>query len=187
MKFSWPLPWSPIQVLWFVTGVILLAFVYIWSVYNAVIKKRNQVKTDFSDIDVQLKRRSSLIQNLADLVREYAKHEKTTMENVSKARSAVDTSKSAADQAKAENMLTQSLRSLMMVSEQYPKLQASENYKLLRDDLNTTENLIANYREDYNLSVQDYNTYIQSFPTLLVARILGFHDEQLFQTREETK
>lgn len=184
MKLSWPLPWSPMQVLWFATGVILIVFLYVWSVYNAVIRKRNQVKTDFSDIDVQLKRKSSLIQNLADLVREYAKHEKSTMENVAKARSAMDTSKSASDQAKAENMLTQSLRSLMMVSEQYPKLQASENYKLLRDDLNQTENLIAQYREEYNLSVQDYNTYTQSFPTLLVTRMLGFHDEQLFQPTE---
>lgn len=186
MKLIWPLPWTPVQVLWFITGIVVFVFLYIWSVYNSIIRKRNQVKTDFSDIDVQLKRRSSLIQNLADLVREYAKHEKGTFENVAAARSAVDTSKTAADQAKAENMLNQTLRSLFMVVEQYPKLQASDNYKQLRDDLNETENLIASYREDYNRSVQEYNNYIQTFPNLLVANLLHFPEEQLFQASESS-
>ncbi len=186
MKLTWPLPWSPIQVLWFVTGVILLVFLYIWSVYNAIIRKRNQVKTDYSDIDIQVKRRASLIQNLADLVHDYAKHEKETFENVASARSAVNTSKTPGDQAKASNMLTETLRSLFMVVEQYPKLQASENFKQLRDDLNQTENLIASSRADYNLSVQDYNTYIQSFPSLLIANLLHFQEEELYQTSEQS-
>lgn len=187
MKLSWPFPWSPIQLLWTITGVILVIFFYVWSVYNAIVRKRNQVRTDFSDIDIQLKRKSSLVQNLADLVREYAKHEQTTLENVAKARSAVDTSKSARDQAKAENMITETMRSLFMVVEQYPQLQASENYKLLRNDLSETENMIANYREEYNRSVQDYNTYIQTFPNLLITKVLRISDEQLFQTAEPLK
>lgn len=186
MNISWPFPWSPIQVLWCITGVITLTFLYVWAVYNTIVRKRNQVKTDFSDIDVQLKRKSSLIQNLSDLVREYATHEKGTFENVAKARSAVDTSKSAGDQAKAENMLSQTLRSLFMVVEQYPKLQASENYKLLRDDINKTEDLIATYREVYNRSVQEYNNYIQIFPNLLLVKVLRTKEEELFQTSQIT-
>lgn len=186
MNISWPFPWTPIQVLWLITGVIILTFLYVWAVYNTIVRKRNQVKTDFSDIDVQLKRKSSLIQNLSDLVREYATHEKGTFENVAKARSAVDTSKSAGDQAKAENMLSQTLRSLFMVVEQYPKLQASENYKLLRDDINKTEDLIATYREVYNRSVQEYNNYIQTFPNLLLVKVLRTKEEELFQTSQNT-
>lgn len=186
MNISWPFPWSPIEALWFITGVIILTFLYVWAVYNTIVRKRNQVKTDLSDIDVQLKRKSSLIQNLSDLVREYATHEKGTFENVAKARSAVDTSKSAGDQAKAENMLSQTLRSLFMVVEQYPKLQASENYKLLRDDINKTEDLIATYREVYNRSVQEYNNYIQTFPNLLLVKVLRTKEEELFQTSQIT-
>lgn len=186
MNISWPFPWSPIEVLWFITSVIILTFLYVWAVYNTIVRKRNQVKTDLSDIDVQLKRKSSLIQNLSDLVREYATHEKGTFEKVAKARSAVDTSKSAGDQAKAENMLSQTLRSLFMVVEQYPKLQASENYKLLRDDINKTEDLIATYREVYNRSVQEYNNYIQTFPNLLLVKTLRTKEEELFQTSQIT-
>lgn len=146
---------------------------------------RNQVKTDYSDIDVQVKRRSSLIQNIADLVKDYAKHEKDTFENVSKARSAVDTSQTAHESAKAENMLSQTLRSLFSVVENYPKLQASENYKLLVAELKSTENFIAEYREEYNKSVQEYNNLVQTFPNLLIASLFGFKEEQLYQASEE--
>lgn len=184
-RFQW---WFT-HVNWFmvlevVSGVLAVLFLYVWATYNAIIKKRNQVKTDFSDIDVQLKRKGSLIQNLVELVKEYAKHEKETFQGVAQARSALDTSKSTHDTAKAENMLTQTLRSLFMVVEQYPKLVASENYKQLRDDLNETENLIASYREEYNRSVQDFNNFIQTFPNLLVATSFGFHEEELFVTTQ---
>lgn len=169
------------QVLGVTSGILIVCFIYLWATFNTLIRKRNQVKTDFSDIDVQLKRRASLIQTLADLVRDYAKHEKETFENVSRARSALDASKTAHESAKAENMLSQTLRSLFMVVENYPKLQASENFRTLRDDLNQTENFIAQYREDYNRSVQNYNNAIQTFPNLLVVNILGFHQEELYQ------
>ena len=161
--------------------ILFFVLLYIWSKYNLFIKKRNQVKTDYSDIDIQLKRRASLIEQLANMVRGYAKHEKETFENVAKARSALDTSKTASDAAQAENMLAQTLRSLFAVVENYPKLQASENYKTLRDDLKETENLIAGYREEYNRSVQNYNNTIQIFPNLLVAALFQFQEKELFQ------
>lgn len=170
----------------FILGIILfLLLVYVWATYNNFIRRRNQVKTDYSDVDVQIKRRASLIEQLANLVKDYAKHEKSTFENVAKARSALDTSKTAKDAAKAENMLTDTLKSLFMVVESYPKLQASENFKLLRNDLNETENLVAKYREQYNQTVESYNNTVQTFPNLYVAKLFGFNEAQLFQTTED--
>lgn len=162
-------------------AVALFILFYLWGTYNAFVTKRNQVKTDFSDVEVQIKRRASLIERLASLVQEYAKHEKETFEGVAKARSALDTSKSVKDTAKAENMLTQTLKSLFMVTENYPKLQASENFLSLRQDLKETEDKIATYREDYNVSVQDYNNLVQTFPNLLAAGLFQFREEELFQ------
>ncbi|MCL5090795.1 MAG: LemA family protein [Patescibacteria group bacterium] len=165
--------------------VAFLILVYLWSVYNGFVVERNQVKTDYSDIDIQLKRRASLIEQLAALVKDYAKHEKETFENVSRARAALDTSKTAGQAAKAENMLSQTLRSLFSVVENYPKLLANESFQGLREDLKETENLIAKYREEYNKTVQNYNNLIQTFPNLLAASVFQFHEEELFQEMPE--
>lgn len=170
------------NLLSYLSFFLIIVLLYILKVYNTTIAKRNVVKTDYSDIDVQLKRRASLIQNLMDYVREYATHEKETFTKVSQARAALDSSKTVHDSAKADNMLTETLRSLFAVVENYPQLRASENYKTLRDDLLHTENSIANYREQYNQSVQQYNTYIQTFPRLLVAALFKFYEEDYFQT-----
>ncbi len=166
----------------FVLSILLIIALFLWSAFNLMVKKRNQVKTDFSDIDIQLKRKAALVDNLVDLVKQYAQHEKTTFEEVAKARSAVNQSQTPLESAQAENMLTQTLRSLFAVVERYPKLQASDNYKNLRQDLLNLENLIAKYREEYNLSVQKYNNLIQTFPNLLVAKLFKFEEAQLFQT-----
>lgn len=166
--------------LWLVAGLLLVACLFLWSRYNLFIESRNKVKTDFADIDVQLKRRASLIENLATIVKGYSKHEKETFENVAKARAAIENTQGAKDSAKADNMLTDTLRSLFAVSEAYPQLQASKNYTQLQTDLKETENLISNYRETYNQTVLDYNTTIQTFPNLLVANLFGFHEEELF-------
>lgn len=161
---------------------MLISLLYLWGTYNSFIFKRNQVKTDLSDIEIQIKRRASLIDELAKLVKGYAKHEEETFENVAKARSALDTSKTVKETARAENMLTSTLRSLFMVTESYPKLLANQNFLSLRDDLKETEDNIAKYREDYNLTVQNFNTSIQTFPNLLVAALFGFHEEELYQS-----
>ncbi len=172
---------SVFVVLSIVAVVALFVLFYLWGTYNAFITRRNQVKTDFSDIEVQIKRRASLIERLASLVQDYAKHEKETFEGVAQARSALDTSKTVKDTAKAEGMLTQTLKSLFMVTENYPKLQASENFLSLRDDLKETEDKIATAREEYNVSVQDYNNLVQTFPNLLAAGLFQFQTEELFQ------
>lgn len=166
--------------------IILLVLFWTWSLYNGLVKKRNQFLTDISDINVQIKRKAELVDRLIELVREYSKHEKKTFENVAKARSTLNNSKNVKDSAKAENMLTETLRSLMMVTEAYPKLKANENFKELRLDLKNLEDKIADYREEYNRSVQRYNNSIQVFPNVMVASILGFKEAQLFQTQSSS-
>ncbi len=171
-------------ILWITAGVSFIVFLYLWSSYNSFIRSRNQVKTDFADIDVQLKRRASLIENLAAIVREYAKHEKGTFEGVAKARAALEQPRGPKESARIENMLTSTLRSLFAVSEAYPKLRASENFQQLQEELKQTEDSIAKYREEYNQTVLDYNTDIQTFPNLLAAGLFGFQEEELFATEE---
>ena len=160
---------------------LFFLLIYLWSTYNELVTKKNRVRTDFADIDVQLKRRASLIDNLVDTVKAYAKHEEETFENVARARSALESSRGARQTAEAENALTQTLRSLFAVVENYPKLQASENFQQLRTDLKETENSIAHYREEYNQTVLSYNNLVQTFPNLLVAGLFRFESEELFQ------
>lgn len=174
-------------LLWIIAGVIALILLFLWTRYNAFIAGRNRVKTDFADIDVQLRRRASLIDNLVTVVREYAKHEKTTFSDVARARSALESPHSPKDSAKADNMLTETLKSLFAVSEDYPDLIASKNYQDLRSDIKETEDLIAKYREEYNQTVLDFNTTVQTFPNLLVASLFGFAEEELFETDAQGK
>lgn len=171
-------------LLWILGGIFAFILLILWVSYNAFITQRNRVKTDFADIDVQLKRRASLIENLAAIVREYAKHEKGTFSDVAKARAALETPHSPKQSAQADNMLTAALKSLFAVSEDYPELLASKNYQELRADIKETEDRIAQYREEYNQTVLDYNTMIQTFPNLLIAGLFGFEEEELFDAGE---
>lgn len=174
--------WNWIFVVSLVLAVVFgLVLLWIWGLYNKLVIKRNEVKTDLSDIDIQLKRKADLAQRLVDMVREYAKHENETFTKVAEARSAVNTAKSAKETAKAENLLTDTLRSLMVVVESHPKLVASENFHGLRDDLKEIEDRIALYREQYNETTQSYNNAVMIFPNLMVAKFLGFEEAQLFE------
>lgn len=165
----------------YLTAVLLGILLFLWSTYNSFITKRLQVEEDFSDIDVQLKRRATLIEQLVTVVKEYAKHEKETFENVTKARSALDHSTTLPQVLAAENMFTQALRSLFAVAENYPNLKANQNYKQLMHDLKETEDRIAHYRETYNNSVKHYNSSLQVFPNLLSASIFRFEPKEFFQ------
>lgn len=167
-------------LLYSLAGISVVILLFLWSRYNAFVTTRNQVKTDFADIDVQLKRRASLIENLAEIVKGYAKHEKETFQNVAKARSAVQSAQGPKDSANVNNMLTSTLKSLIAVAEDYPKLRASDNFQQLTKQLEETENNIAQYRETYNQSVLHFNTMLQTFPNLLAAAVFGFKEEELF-------
>ncbi|NCN06933.1 MAG: LemA family protein [Candidatus Pacebacteria bacterium] len=175
------------QILSIVAATIGVVLLYLLTTYNALIRLRNRVKTDLSDVDVQLHRRSAIIQSLVELVKNYAKHEKDTFTDVAKARAALDTSATAGEKAKADNMLTETLRSLMMVTEAYPELKADKNFQELHRDLLSAENLVARYREEYNKTVERFNNMIQTFPNLLVANIFAFGEQPLFLAEPAVK
>ncbi len=167
-----------------VLGVVAIILIYIWVLYNGLVTARIRVKEAWSQIDVQLKRRSSLIPNLMETVKGYAKHEKEVFENVIKARSALVGAKTPKEAASANNMLTGALKSLFAVAEAYPNLRASENFKELQEELSDTETKVAAARQFYNSNVMDYNTKIKVFPNVLIANMLGFKDELFFEADE---
>lgn len=175
------------QPMYIVLGAIGLLVLFGIFLYNSLQTARMRVKEAWSGIEVQLKRRSSLIPNLVESVKGYAKHEKEVFENVTKARSALMKAEGPAQAAAAENMLTGALKSLFAVAENYPKLEASQNFKQLQDELSDTETKIAASRQFYNANVLDYNTKIKVFPNILLAGLLGFKDEEFFDADEESK
>lgn len=167
-----------------VIGAVLLWLLF---TYNNLVTLRNRVKEAWSQIDVQLKRRSSLIPNLVETVKGYAKHEKEVFENVTKARSALMGAKDPGHKAAANDMLTGALKSLFAVAEAYPNLRASENFKQLQDEVSDTETKVAASRQFYNANVLDLNNNIETFPTALIANIFGFTKEEFFKATEEEK
>lgn len=172
-------------LLWILGAIVLFVLLFLWAKYNGFVTSRNLVKTDFADIDVQLKRRASLIENLVEVVREYAKHEKGTFTDVAKARAALENPHGPKESAEADNMLSKTLKSIFAVSEAYPTLRASENFQNLTANIKETEDEIAAHREQYNQTVLTYNTSVQTFPNLLVANLFGFQEEELFDAGSE--
>ena len=170
-----------------IVGIILVIGVFLWALYNGLVTAKVRVEESWSGIDVQLKRRSSLIPNLVEAVKGYAKHEKEVFENVTKARSALMGATGAKEAAKADNMLTGALKSLFAVAEAYPALRASENFKQLQDELSDTESKVAYARQFYNSNVLDFNTKIRVFPNVLLAGMLGFKPAEFFEAEEEEK
>jgi len=175
------------MALWVILGLIVLFGLFIFGLYNSLVTARMRVRESWSGIDVQLKRRSSLIPNLVEAVKGYAKHEKEVFENVTKARSAMMGAKDPKEAAEANNMLTGALKTLFAVAEAYPDLKASENFKHLQEEVSDTESKIAYSRQFYNSNVLDFNTKIQVFPNVLIAGMLGFRAEEFFAATEEEK
>ena len=149
--------------------------------YNSLVQLRVCSDSAWSDIDVQLKRRHDLIPNLVETVKGYAAHEKGVFENVAKARSMAMSATTPDQRGQAEGMLTQALRGLFAVAENYPQLQASQEFTQLQGSLNQMEDSIQNARRYYNAVVRDLNTRIQSFPTNIIAGMFGFQQKQFFQ------
>lgn len=167
------------NILWWVLiGLIL----FTTGVYNSLIRKRIRVKEAWADIDVQLKRRYDLIPNVVESVKGYASHEKNVFENVTKARSQAMQAASGAEKAAAENQLSQTLKSLFAVAENYPELKANQNFLQLQTELVDTEDKIQAARRFYNANVRDYNIAVHTFPLNAIAKIFGFKPEALFET-----
>ena len=160
-------------------GFVLLVVVFVVGIFNGLVGLRNRVKNAYAQIDVQLKRRYDLIPNLVNAVKGYMKHEKTVLEEVTKARTSL-MSGSKETQAEASNQITEALKSIFAVAENYPDLKASENFKQLQEELSGTESKIAYARQFYNDSVMAFNEAIQVFPKNMFAKMFGFKQEEFF-------
>jgi LemA protein len=167
-----------------VIGIIVLAVLYIWSLYNGLVTESTQVDEAWAQIDVQLKRRTDLIPNLVETVKGYAKHEKSVFEKVTKARGALMGAKTPGDSAKADDMLTGALKSLFAVAENYPQLKANENFTQLQKELSDTEDKVAYARQFYNTQLLEFNLKVKTFPNVLLAGPLGFKEKEFFKTDE---
>jgi LemA protein len=167
--------------------LIILAIIALWFIvaYNRFIRLRKRTDEAWSDIDVQLKRRHDLIPNLVETVKGYATHERELFEKVTQARAQAISASGTAAKVKAENALSDTLKSLFAVAENYPQLRASENFSKLQEELADTENKIQAARRFYNGNVRDLNTALEIFPSNIVAKMFGFKSAEFFQVKGE--
>jgi LemA protein len=161
-------------------GIVLLV---LWMIadYNGLVALKNRAKEAWADIDVQLKRRYDLIPNLVEVVKGYAAHEKGVFEKVTEARAAAMGAQGTPDRIQKENALSETLKSLFAVAENYPDLKASTNFLELQRELTDTEDKIQAARRFYNTNVRDLNIKIESFPSSIIASIFGFAKMDLFE------
>lgn len=171
-------------VLLAVLGLLVLLAIFLWVTYNSLVTLKVRVDEAWSDITVQLKRRTDLIPNLVNSVKGYAAHESGVFEKVTEARSAVMNAKGVKETADAENMLEGALKSLFAVAEAYPDLKANENFLQLQNELVDTEDKIQASRRFYNGGVRDLNTKIQIFPNNVFAGMMGFTQRDFFEVED---
>jgi len=167
--------------------LIIVAVAVLWAVfaYNKFVRLVNRTKEAWSDIDVQLKRRYDLIPNLVNAVKGYAKHEAGTFEKVTEMRAKAMSAEGTVAKGQAENMLTQALRSVFAVAENYPELKANENFVELQRELSDTENKIQAARRFYNTNVRDLATALESFPQNLIGNMFKFEKQSFFELDED--
>lgn len=166
-------------ILWWIISAAIVLFVIL--TYNKLVRLRMRVDNAWSQIDVQLKRRYDLIPNLVETVKGYSIHEKELLERVTEARANAIKATGIDSQASAERQLTEALRSVFAVAENYPDLKANENFRSLQEELSNTENKIAFSRQFYNDTVMKYNQSIAVFPSVIVASLFGFKDREFFE------
>ena len=170
-------------------GIVAVVIIVLVVMYNGLVQAKNTVKNAWSQIDVQLKRRHDLIPNLVETVKGYMKHERETLESVTKARQqAIDlTNASVADRAKIENFLSQTLKSLFALSENYPDLKANKNFLSLQEEITTTENRVSFSRQAYNDEVLNLNNKTEMFPTNIIASMFKFEQAEFFEIEDITQ
>lgn len=174
------------MLIWLIIIIAVLGL-FIWWLYNSIVVAKIRINEALSQIDVQLKRRTDLIPNLVQTVKGYAKHEKELFEKVSKERANLVSAHSPGEKAEANNQLSRTLKSIFAVAEAYPELKASQNFLELQEELSDTENKIAYARQFYNSNVLDYNSKLQVFPNVLIARLFNFKEAEFFAATEEEK
>lgn len=171
---------------WVIIAIVVILIIAAIAIYNGLVRLRMRVDEAWSDITVQLKRRSDLIPNLVETVKGYAKHESAVFEKVTEARASVmnATKQGPAATAKAEGEFEGALKSLFAVSEAYPQLQAATNFQQLQAEITDTEDKIQASRRFYNGGVRDLNTKIQSFPDNIFAKMFGFSEREFFEVED---
>ncbi len=166
---------------------VVLIFLFFVSTYNSLVQLRNKVKDQFSQIDVQLKKRADLIPNLVETVKGYAKHEKGTLEDVIKARNTYLSAGSPDEKMKSSGELTQAINKLFALAESYPDLKANENFLDLQKQLKEVEDKISYARQFYNDTVLMYNNKIEMFPSNFIASLFHFEKENFFEATEDER
>ena len=167
--------------------IVVLLVIYVVLTYNKLVDLRNRVRDQWSQIDVQLKRRFDLIPNLVSTVKGYAKHESETLESVIEARNSYTTATTPHEKMQANNMLSDTLSKLFALAENYPDLKANQNFLELQTELQETEDKIAMARQFYNDTVLTYNNKIEMFPSNIVASMFKFKMEEFFKAEEEAR
>ena len=170
-----------------VIGILALLVIYVISVYNKLVNSRNKVENQWSQIDVQLKRRADLIPNLVETVKGYAKHEEGTLTKVIEMRNKAVNASSVNEKVEANNELTGALSRLMVIAEAYPDLKANQNFVSLQNDLKDTEDKISYARQFYNDSAMNFNNLVEMFPSNIIANMFGFKKFEFFKVEEEAK
>ena len=169
-----------------VVVLIVLLIVYVVAVYNSLVADRNKVKNAWSQIDVELQRRFDLIPNLVESVKGYMEHEEKILSEVADLRSSWASATTVAEKSTLNNQLTESLKSLMAIAENYPDLKANQNFLELQNELENTENKISYSRKDYNDTVTRFNIKLEAFPSNLVASAFKFEKEELFEVKDDS-
>ena len=175
------------EALWIILAIIVVIAIAAIVMYNRFVAQRNLVRDSWANIDTELRRRYDLIPNIMETVKGYATHEQATFENVTKARSAAQSAQGPEAQGQAENFLTAALRQLFAVAEAYPDLKANTNFLQMQNELANTEDRIQTARRFYNGNVRDYNQRVQSFPSMIIARMFNFKDEPFFEIDDEMR
>jgi LemA protein len=173
------------MVAWIIViAVVAVLAIALIGIYNSLVRARNKVDNAWKQIDVQLKRRYDLIPNLVEMVKDYMSYEQEVLENVTKARAAAMSAQGPKEQGQAENFLSETLKSLFAVSENYPELKANQNVMSLQEELTSTENKISFARQLYNDVVMAYNNAIQTVPRNVIAGAFGFREREYFEIPE---
>ena len=172
------------MVIYIIIGIIVLIALYVLTTYNSLVKIKNRVSEAFSTMDVYLKKRWDLIPNLVETVKGYAKHEESVLEEVTKLRTASYDSMSDKEKVEVNQKLSQNISKLIAIGEAYPELKANENFNNLSNQLSKIEEDIANSRKYYNANVRTMNDKVQMFPSNIVANILGFKTQEMFEIDE---
>ena len=170
--------------IYIIIAIIVLILIYFGVTYNSFVKLSNTVKEAFSTMDVYLKKRWDLIPNIVETVKGYAKHEKSTLKEIIELRNSTYDNMSANEKVDVNNKLSQGINKLMAIAEAYPDLKANENFKDLSQQLTKVEDDIANSRKYYNGAVRIFNDKVQMFPSNIVAGILGFKEQKMFEANE---